>query len=54
MRLTHPLLSASIHWQENKTPVLVAENPKLFRQMVFSLAEQAPGGGGGVYALPPL
>lgn len=43
MRLTHPLLSAPIHWQENKTPVLVAENPKLFRQMVFSLAEQAQG-----------
>lgn len=43
MRLTHPVLSAPIHWRENKIPVLVIEHPKLFRQMVFSLSAQAEG-----------
>lgn len=43
MRLMHPLLSAPIHWKENTVPVLVAEPPKLFRQMVFDLTRQTEG-----------
>lgn len=43
MRLSHPLLSRPLRWREGRTPVLVAEPPQTFRQMVFSLAGQARG-----------
>lgn len=43
MRLSHSLLSCPVHWQEGRVPVLVAERPEVFRQMVFSLSAQARG-----------
>ena len=43
MRLSHPLLSSPLHWQEGRVPVLVAEKPEIFRQLVFSLSAQAQG-----------
>ena len=43
MRLSHPMLSAPIHWRENRVPVLVVEHPKVYRQFVFSLSRQAEG-----------
>lgn len=43
MRLSHPMLSAPIHWCENRIPVLVVEHPKVYRQFVLSLSQQAEG-----------
>ena len=43
MRLVHPLLSAPIHWAENQIPVLIMEDPRIFREMVFDLSMQAVG-----------
>lgn len=43
MRLSHPLLSAPLHWKEGRIPVLVVEHPKVFRRMVWELSAQADG-----------
>lgn len=37
------MLSAPIHWREGMVPVLVAEHPEMFRNMVFELSNQASG-----------
>lgn len=50
MRLAHPQLSEPIKFRENTIPVLVLEDPKLFRDWVFALTEQA-GGEAGPFVL---
>lgn len=50
MRLAHPQLSEPIKFRENTIPVLVLEDPKLFRNWVFALTEQA-GGEAGPFVL---
>lgn len=46
MRLAHPQLSEPITFKENTIPVLILEDPKLFRNWVFALTEQACGEAG--------
>ena len=46
MRLMHPCLAEPICFTENQIPVLVSENPVLFRSMVRDLCAQAEGGCG--------
>lgn len=43
MRLYHPQMSDSIAWHENKVPVLVAENSRLFMLFVNQLSMQSEG-----------
>ena len=41
--MVHPVLSKPIHWKENRIPVLVVENTKLFQKLVFELSAQKEG-----------
>lgn len=41
MKLMHPILASPICWREGRIPVLVAEPPRLFREIVFALSEQS-------------
>ena len=43
MKLTHPLFSAPIVFDEASVQVLVVENPKLLRELLLDLAGQAEG-----------
>ena len=43
MRLSHPLLSSPLCLNEDAFPVLVLEDPCVFRKFVFELSEQASG-----------
>lgn len=43
MRLSHPLLSTPLHQIEGRIPVLVAENPIVFRKLLTELSAQAEG-----------
>lgn len=46
MKLVHPLLSRPIQFRENCIPVLVMENPVVFRRLVTELAGQSEGKAG--------
>lgn len=43
MKLMHPLLTKPILWREGKIPVLTAESPQVFRNMVFDISQQSEG-----------
>ena len=46
MKLVHLLLSRPIQFRENSIPVLVMENPVVFRRLVADLIHQSEGKGG--------
>lgn len=46
MRLSHPILSSPLLLREDVVPVLVLEDPCVFRKLVFELSEQAAGESG--------
>ena len=46
MRLSHPILSSPLLLREDVVPVLVLEDPCVFRKLVFELSEQAAGASG--------
>ena len=43
MRLVHPLLSRPIHFQEGQVQLLIAEDPRIFRELVRELSAQSAG-----------